>query len=242
MAGALSAEWLKFRRTGAWAVVVGPPVLLVLALLWYSSATDVTRQPEWLSWTVLDGWASIFVPMGAALLGGLAAHREIGAGNWVALRSRPVRPGTLYGAKLLVVLLQALASVVVLVALVLLGTALTGGGGAWQTVTAGTGIVLLTTLPLLLFHLWLAMAKGLGASLAVGGGGVLVASLLGGTSLGNGIWQVVPWAWPLRGAAGVIAGNWDRVTSVAGLAGALSLALLAGTLYWFGKWEGKAPD
>lgn len=39
---------------------------------------------------------------------------------------------------------------------------------------------------------------GLGASLGLGAVGLLLAAVVGGTSLGNGVWAFVPWAWPVR--------------------------------------------
>src|SRR5690606_11655279 len=55
----------------------------------------------------------------------------------------------------------------------------------------------ISILPLIALHLWISLAWGMGASISVGGSGILLSALMS-TSLGDKIWHYIPWGWPVR--------------------------------------------
>lgn len=119
---------------------------------------------------------------------------------------------------------------------------------------SGAGLAVLGALTLCILHLWLAIAFGFGATAAIGGVGLLVSAILGGTALGDEIWWCIPWAWPLRLAwhplllqlnvasgleTGVVDSYLDQVQIAAGLAVASFVLLFLAFGQWFSRWEGR---
>lgn len=253
MAGRIfSAEWLKYRRTATMWLLALTPAGLVAALAWYSSATG--RSDSWSDFLgpVYESWAMLCVPAGAALLAGLAVNYEEQVGGWHALRARPVPVGALYGGKLSVLAIHALISTLLLNFLTGIAGTILGAHGPvpWGTLFLAGVLCWIAALPQLAFQLWVAAARGFGASIAVGIPGLLIAALIGGTGLGSGVWPAVPWAWPpgILGAALNLAENGSRqissgpgpefyVATITGLALALSAALSVAGLLWFDRQE-----
>ncbi|WP_269462740.1 lantibiotic immunity ABC transporter MutG family permease subunit [Paenibacillus baekrokdamisoli] len=118
----------------------------------------------------------------------------------------------------------------------------------------GGTLALTGALSLLPLHLFLSLAYGQGASIGAGCGGFLIAGMIGTTTIGDAIWQFVPWAWSVRLSwnpilfmpnlslgktiqlAEVYQQNMDK-----GLAPVLICFLFLTLLgiVWFGKWEGR---
>ena len=197
--GTCSSEWIKYRRTFTWPLVLLGPVLWEAAVASYLTLRPSSGWREVFAWT-FEAWTQLFIPIGAALLAGLAASCEAQAGDWRALRTRPVAPGLLYAAKLLVLLAQTL-----------IGTALVGGAAGvaglaigapgpvpWATLALAAALAWVAALPVVSLQLWVATARGPGLSLGLGAVGLLLAAIVGGTSMGDAIWPLVPWAWPPR--------------------------------------------
>ena len=127
----------------------------------------------------------------------------------------------------------------------------------WLIFIAASILAIIGTMPLLALHLWASFRWGMGASIGISIGGLLMAALMGATSLGDKIWQFIPWTWPVRlailpGAYLQFAGGYAISTGsyflgfvlnqlVMGLA-ASSLCLVAaliGGFIWFNRWEGR---
>ncbi|MNW64329.1 hypothetical protein D3C74_426070 [compost metagenome] len=125
----------------------------------------------------------------------------------------------------------------------------------------GTGIFMLSgllalagSLALCVLHLFLALAFGLGASVGAGGAGLLVAAIIGTTSIGEAIWPCVPWSWPARLAGlpalampglplpeGFALSRFLQDELIRGLVPACMVFLLASvcSILWFCRWEGR---
>ncbi len=58
------------------------------------------------------------------------------------------------------------------------------GATIWLFLSAA-GLVVIGTLPLLAIHLWVSFAWGMGASIGISIGGILMAAILGLTSVGE---------------------------------------------------------
>ena len=202
--GAISSEWVKQRRTATRLLAFPVPAVVATVCAWYLSASG--DQPSWasLSRMVFELWTTLCVPAGAALFAGLSAGLEDGAGGWRALRARPVPSAALYSAKLTVLAAHTLTSSLALGVFVGVSGAVFGvpGGVPWVSLIALAVLCWAYALPLIALQLWIAEGWGLGAAVAVGIQGLLLAALVGGNSLGGGafgVWLAVPWAWPVRG-------------------------------------------
>ncbi|WP_233277851.1 lantibiotic immunity ABC transporter MutE/EpiE family permease subunit [Paenibacillus durus] len=201
MLKSIHSEWIKSRRTAI-------PWLLFLAPIAVTGIAALYVYPHHLekdAWTrMLDLinqlWFAVWFPLAWGLLSGLSTHLESASGGWRALRIRNVSPATLYGSKIAVLVIQTLLSTLWLAILTMIAGKMVAipFEAPWLGFIASFGTGWIASLPLLIVSLWL--AEGLGWAIAVGFGtlGILIASLIGATRLGVGIWQFIPWSWPIR--------------------------------------------
>lgn len=247
----LWVEWLKTKRSALRWLVVLLPALMGMVLAWY-----VAGRPWMSAVSAFSGffscWASLALPFLAAIAAGQLAAEEEGAGAFTGfLLSAKPRVQLYFGKLLMLVLL--LASATMMATLVFCsGLWLGGYENTFLGFYVRAAIVCwLAILPLAALYLWLAFAAGLGVSVGVGIGGVLVAALIGGTLLGDGIWPFVPWAWPLRLAMihSVLQAAQLNTEQLASLSSQSTLACLlallggivvtAASVRWFSRWEGR---
>lgn len=116
-------------------------------------------------------------------------------------------------------------------------------------------LMVVGTLPLLALHLWISFAWGMGASIGISMGGLLMAAILGLTGIGSRIWPLIPWTWPVK--LGMLPGalileesaairsteifSGIMHTAAVGFSAAAAglLLFLAGGMMWFHLWEGR---
>jgi ABC-2 type transport system permease protein len=184
-------------------------------------------------------------------------HQEELAGNFNGFLGSKLPRRDLYLGKLIMLILLASASTFLAVLALLAGLSfILNIPVPWPIYIAAAIMAIIGTFPLLAFHLWISFAWGMGASIGIGGGGILIAALMA-TSLGNKIWQFVPWAWPVRltGLAEayllylpgmeyppeIISSGFVVGQAIKGLvlAAIFFISLLAGGLIWFKMWEGR---
>lgn len=241
----LYAEWLKTAHSALRWLVILVPVVIGAAIGWYIVGRPWIA-PRGAFSGFFSAWAALVMPLGIAVIAGvLAAEEEENSFTAMRLCVRP--PTMFYLAKLvLLVLMLALATALAVGTFYLV---LQLGGydsGAYSACYGGAALTAwAAALPLVVLHLWLAMAKGLGASVGVGICGALVGALIGDTMLGDGIWQFVPWAWPLRLSLLTAVDPAQRLALAqpANIACAIALIsgilLTVGSLWWFSRWEGR---
>lgn len=247
----LWAEWLKTKRSALRWLVLFLPVLMGLVLTWYVAGRLWIDGSSAFS-GFFSCWAALALPFLASIIAGQLAAEEEGAGSFMGLLLSAKPRVQLYLSKLLA-LFVALAVATFLVTAVFCGGLWLGGyDNTLLGFYAEAALVSwLAVLPLAALHLWLAFAAGLGVSVGVGIGGVLVAALIGGTLLGDGIWPFVPWAWPLRlamlpsilqssqlNAAQLVrlSAQSDWACILAALGG---IVVTAASVWWFSRWEGR---
>lgn len=247
----LWAEWLKTKRSALRWLVLFLPVLMGLVLTWY-----VAGRPWIDGSSAFSGffscWAALALPFLASIIAGQLAAEEEGAGSFMGLLLSAKPRVQLYLSKLLA-LFAALAVATFLATAVFCGGLWLGGyDNTLLGFYAEAALVSwLAVLPLAALHLWLAFAAGLGVSVGVGIGGVLVAAMIGGTLLGDGIWPFVPWAWPLRlamlhsilQASQLDAAQLARLSAQSDWACILAalggIVVTAASVWWFSRWEGR---
>ncbi|WP_019911938.1 lantibiotic immunity ABC transporter MutG family permease subunit [Paenibacillus sp. HW567] len=245
----VSSDWLKTKRTPirllTAAAILGYPALF----LWYFARRAHTAELPFVIHEIFFDSASIVLPMGTGLLAGLLAAQEENAGHFNGLLGQNASRTMVYISKLL--LLVLLAAVFLFGSLLLLLPGMRyilhlEQPGAEMFLLSGL-LALAGSLAVCTFHLFLALAYGLGASIGAGGAGLLVAAIIGTTSIGDPIWPYVPWSWPARLArlpAAAMAGNSHTLLRdglIRGLVPASIVFLIATvcSILWFCRWEGR---
>ncbi|MNO25900.1 ABC-2 family transporter protein [compost metagenome] len=252
----LSSDWLKTKRTPVrWltgAVVLAYPALL----LWYFARPVRTAELPYDMHQAFFQSASIILPVGIGLLAGLLAAQEENAGHFNGLLGQSAPRTLIYLSKLL--------QLVLLMTVCLFGSLLVLLAGMRYLLhieQPAAGIFMLSgllalvgSLAICALHLFLALAFGLGASVGAGGAGLLVAAIVGTTSVGDAIWPCVPWSWPARLAGlpalampgvslpvGFQLSGFMREQLIRGLVPACAVFMLAAacSILWFCRWEGR---
>lgn len=238
----IRADWLKTRRTPIRWVVFALPVGYALTLLWYFSTFRVTPElPSKVYEAFFEAWC-VSLPLIYGLLTGLMGLQEEQAGGFRVLLGIPSARIRIYGSKLLLLIGVAFGSPLVSATIVVLGMKFGMGVENIHAEVFYVGALLSAagSMALGACHLWLGFAFGFGASVGVGGAGFLTAAIIGVTSVGDGIWGAVPWAWPVRLAMHPLA----SVDLPKGLLYACSLFAVVTvlSLLWFQRWEGRKRE
>lgn len=246
----LSSEWLRTKRTPIRWLTFCVPVLFSLCITAYLAARAGSTQN--LAFEVFfTAWAAIVIPVGAGVMAGFIVQEEELAGSFNGFLSVNLSRWKLYlGKYLLLVFCLAVSTLLATVVLCAGMQIFLPGGVNVRLFLEAAVLLVVGTLPLLALHLWAAFVWGMGASIGIGMGGLLVAALIGTTSLGNAVWQFVPWAWPAKLAAypsvfllqetpALVSASTHALTT--GLfASAIGLVLaLGGGILWFYRWEGR---
>jgi len=255
----LYAEWLKTKRTAVRLLTFCMPVVYAAIIVGYFALRGIDKHAQILVFQAFfEVWAACVIPLGIGVLSGLIVHYEELAGNFNGLLISKISRYRLYWSKFVLSVLIMTAST--LIATIALGVGLDvflGVSIGWPIFIAASILAIIGMFPLLALHLWAGFKWGMGASIGTSIGGLLMAALMGATSLGDKIWQFIPWTWPVRlailpGAYLQYAENMqfppELISSgyvlnqlVGGLA-ASSLCLIAaliGGIIWFNRWEGR---
>lgn len=207
-------EWLKTRRTPLrWTVFLSPLIFSAL-ILWYFSLRKTTLPVQIAIFEAFfEVWPALVIPAGAGLVSGLMVHQEGLAGNFGRLlgAGRPRRD--LYLGKLAMLVFLVFTSTLLAVLALAAGIwFLFRETIAWPVFLGAAFMMMIGTLPLLAFHLWISFARGMGASIGIGGGGLLMASLMA-TSLGQTICRLC------RGPGRCVSPDWRAHAGSIGPAG-----------------------
>lgn len=255
----LSSEWLKTRRTAVRWLTFCMPVVYAALIIGYIALRGTDENTKILVFQIFfEGWTAFVIPLGAGILSGFIVHQEELAGNFNGFLSSKVSRYQLYWGKFILLVLTMTASTLIATAVLCVGLKILPGVLiSWPIFIAAAILVVIGTVPLLALHLWASFAWGLGASIGISIGGLLMAALIGATSLGNEIWPFTPWAWPVRLAklpGAYLMFTPDRqlppeIISSDFIIDQLSMGLVAATIcfvvaliggsIWFNRWEGR---
>ena len=254
----LVSEWIKTKRTPIRWLTFLTPVIFTALIVWYFSLRTITVETQISIFEAFfESWTALVIPLGTGLISGIMIHQEELAGGFNGFLGSKLPRRSLYLGKLTMLILLASTSTLLAVLVLVAGLSfILKISVSWPTFLAAAVMAIIGNLPLFAFHLWISFAWGMGASIGIGSGGILIAALMA-TNLGNKIWPFVPWAWPVRlsGLAGVhllylpgmklshetLDSGFIKVQALKGLipAAVLFVALLAGGLVWFNRWEGR---
>jgi hypothetical protein len=176
LTGYFAAELVKGRKTILPWLCILMPIMFGLIALWRHAALG--------TWQI---WSILVLPFGSALLSAITWMPETAA--WRALTTRSTSVSKLYMTKLVVTWGYANASTIILL-LFLLPLKI-----SFTTVASFYLIYITLSFALIAFHLWLAVKYKIGVTLGAGAVFTLLALIIGGTGLGQGIWQFFPWTW-----------------------------------------------
>jgi len=254
----LLSEWMKTKRTPVRWITFLTPVIFAALIVWYFSFRTITADTQISIFEAFfEVWATMVIPVGAGLIPGIMIHQEELAGCFNGFLGSKLPRRDLYVGKFIMLALLASVSTLLGVLALIIGSSLfLRISVSWSIFLRAAIMAMIGTLPLLAFHLWISLAWGMGASIGIGSGGILIAALMA-TSLGDQIWPFVPWAWPVR--LSLLTGAElldltgmnlpssvkvsDYITSQAVKcfipAAVLFAVLLSGGLIWFQKWEGR---
>lgn len=244
----LSSDWLKTKRTAYRTIFFLLPPSVALVSLWYLSVHQRTSAAQANAYTLFFDLWTILIPFLTGLLAGILSSQEEQAGNFNGLLGTSVSRISIFFGKLLFLVLTTATSLFLSDILFVAGLVSFLHISGLQAVVflEGAILTLLGGLPLYVLHLWLSFTFGMGASISVGGAGLLIAAVCGLTSAGDHIWRFLPWAWPARlsqipetflvpSLSKSVAGNWTGI-----LLTILLFVLSTGcAAIWFCRWEGR---
>lgn len=196
----LSSDCLKTKRTAIRLIAAASPVAYALAMLWYLGHFTQTQDLQYKIHEVFFQAGTIFLPIVVGLLAGLICAQEEHAGNFNGMMGQMVPKALIYISKLLLLTMLVIVITFSSIFILLLGMKLLLhiGNIRVELFLLSGFLTIAGSLTLCSIHLFLGLAYGLGTSISVGGAGFLIAAILGATSVGDTIWQFMPWAWPVR--------------------------------------------
>lgn len=245
----LSSEWLRTKRTAVrWLTFFMPTVIAICTVAYLALRSDSAQAFAFEGFFTI--WSGIITPLLAGVLAGFAVHEEELAGNFNGFLGTGVSRARLFLGKFFLLLSCMVICILIAVMILSIGMKLFIPCGAdLKLFILAALLTSVGTFPLLALHLWISFAWGMGASIGVSFGGLLMAVLFGTTSLGVKIWQFIPWTWPVK--LGLLPGtvfvektqntidNAVNTGIMAFIAVAIALiVLLLGGILWFSKWEG----
>ncbi|MBX6395746.1 MAG: lantibiotic immunity ABC transporter MutE/EpiE family permease subunit [Alicyclobacillaceae bacterium] len=200
MLAAIHSEWLKYRRTPTYWIVIGGPLVMALAEWVFSLVAPGGHTWHLMLLTGYNWWVVLAIPLGSALLAALSSAYERRSGAWRILCAYPVGPSMLYAAKFAVLALQtAIANGLFAGFLLVTQIWHLAGPVPWGPLILGAAVGWLSGLTLLAIQLWFSTAFGFGVSVVLG----LVGLISGVFTSEHPAWLFDPWAWPLRALAPV---------------------------------------
>ncbi|MEZ0537889.1 lantibiotic immunity ABC transporter MutG family permease subunit [Caldicellulosiruptoraceae bacterium PP1] len=252
------SEWIKTKRTPIRWLTFLTPLIFTALITWYFSLKTITIYTQISIFKAFfEVWTAMVIPLGVGLISGLMIHQEELAGSFNGFLGSKLPRRDLYLGKLvMLILLTSVSTLLAVLALLVELNFILNIHIFWSIFVIAAIVAIIGTIPLLAFHLWISFAWGIGASVGIGGGSILIAALMA-TGLGDKIWQFVPWAWPVRlsGLIGtyllyltgmkypteILSSGFIANQAIKGLipAAIFFVSLLAGGLIWIERWEGR---
>lgn len=251
----LLSEWLKTKRTAVrWATLCMPLVFSLFSAVYLSIRPDSSQKFAFEGFFTI--WTVFVIPLGVGVLSGLIVDEEELAGNFNGFLLTGISRTKLYLGKFLLMFFCLSSCTFIAVLILCIGISLGMKGEIFTSVFVMASIfIVVGALPILAIHLWLSFAWGMGASIGMSIGGILMSALFGLTGLGTKIWQFIPWTWPIK--LGMLPGIYfsDAIqsnlkrellsnikqTMIIGGGSVLFwlTVILIGSVIWFNIWEGR---
>lgn len=249
----LSSEWLKTKRTFIRWLIFCMPIVYASLIIGYIGLRGIDNNTETLVFRFFfEVWAVFFSPLGTGIISGFIVYQEELAGGFNGFLSSKLPRYKLYFGKFTILLIALIISIFIATFTLFVGLSLFFGLLInWTVFIVSTIFVIVGTIPLLGLHLWVSFAWGMGASIGISIGGLLIAALMGVTNLGDKVWQFIPWTLPIRmsilsklylqGISEITSSEFvlnQLVMGIVAMAIFFVVSLVGGVI-WFNKWDGR---
>ncbi|MBC2576282.1 lantibiotic immunity ABC transporter MutG family permease subunit [Peptostreptococcus canis] len=256
----ISSEWMKTKRTMVRWINFFLPLLISGCIIGYVALRGMSSDFQMTTFqTFFEIWTIFVIPIGVGILAGYVVHQEELASSFNGFLSLRLPRYKLYLVKffplsIIIMISTFLATIVFYIGITLIFPELSN---IWLFFLIAAILVIIGTLPIIAIHLWVSFAWGTGVSIGIGICGLLMAGLIGRTSLGNSIWQFIPWTVPVRLVKNLspyllfsanmttppplVSSGWAVKQFLIGITSVgvcLFIVLLCGMI-WFSKWEGR---
>ncbi len=248
----LYADWIKTKRSQIRLIFIVITIIYPILMLWYFSNNKLQYQ----MYNDFFMTISVSLPILASLLSGLISAQEESAGHFSLILSSTVSRTTSYLSKLILLEFMTTISIFFSTFVLLLGMKFTLHieNIQYSLFFQGSLLTIIGCLFLYEFYLFLSLAFGMGASIALGGAGFLITAIIGGTIVGDRIWQYIPWTWSARLSQlqeffipginlpnGLLASEFVNQQYSKSLPFVIlgTITLLLVSLIWFNRWEGR---
>lgn len=241
------SEWLKTKRTIIrWLIFFLPLCFSACMAAYCAYRADLSVEFIYEAFYMV--WAALMMPVGIGVITGYYIYEEEAAGDFNNLLNIVVPKGKLYLGKFFLSVISLTICTILTTLMICIGLKVVRSGNIGAVLfLAASLLAVCGSLPILAVHVWVSFTWGMGASAGLGIAGILMAVLMGTTSLGDKLWYVLPWTYPVKmamfpmslslmseAASGVIR---QFVLAVV-LSIVFSIIFLAGGLAWFHNWEG----
>lgn len=254
----LCAEWLKTKRTAIRWITFIIPVLYSVIFLYYARLSHSETLQFQICKNFVQIWSMLIVPIGVGLVSSLLIYEEELAGEFNGFLGSVMPRCYVYLGKFIMTLFLSFVSFFIALIILLLGmkfVIMPNEQIYLDVFIKAFLMVQIGTLTIIAIHLWISLAFGRGASIGLGGGGILIAAVIGYYGVGDKIWKLVPWTYSLR-LSGYISTEIAQKQSDKSVLplinviqndmhNGLSAALISFILLtfmgimWFNKWEGR---
>ncbi|WP_343213135.1 lantibiotic immunity ABC transporter MutG family permease subunit [Fusibacter paucivorans] len=240
MRNAFVADFIKMKRTPvAWLQLLVPVVLTALYFIYYSFAGYHIIQNVWLFFVIIQ----IGYPIGASILVPILIGLERRMPNVQnALGVVPSRHSVYFG-KLCFLLCLSAASILVFEMGFYIGVNHFLGLHDTKIQPYLIVFVIMMISNIFLYSCLMTIAFRFGTSIVMilGIAGTVLAGYFE-TPIGNHLWQFMPWEWGVR-----LLENYFEISVTPVLPGiivmiVMTFAMLAFSIYWFSRWEGRVAD
>ncbi|MCZ4247975.1 lantibiotic immunity ABC transporter MutG family permease subunit [Bacillus amyloliquefaciens] len=245
----LKADFQKTKRTSfIWLHILIPLVCSVVFILYFYGRD----QSQFQQYKTFMEAIAVAMPLLIGVLCGMTASLEEQAGKFKVLLGSTSPKIIAYVSKTLLLIFMNICSVSISLIIYLLGLkfilqvpnlsyTIFITGGAW--LVAGS-------IALYFIYFFISFMFGTGASVLIGGAGLLMTSLMN-TGLGDIIWKFNPWAWGIRlsGLNGMLQFKeineklkpfFIQEINIGALIVIFSIiCLFTVSLIWFSRWEGR---
>ncbi|GIO25219.1 lantibiotic immunity ABC transporter MutE/EpiE family permease subunit [Oceanobacillus sp. J11TS1] len=183
----IAAENLSLKRTFTRKLLFIVPFVNVILSFLMNPTFFVSGTFNW--------WSIIFMPLLIGLLCSMVNKKEIKAGNYSVLFSKPLAFEKVWYGKITVLALYTLISMIIFAVLLVLVGILFPGYAIMQA-NRFEAIILLWLTSLWQIPFCLFLARKFGLIIAVGVN--FICGLFMGTLAAYHFWWIIPWAWPVR--------------------------------------------
>lgn len=192
----MKSDFMKMKRTPFYWIHICLPVAGIMLFLGYYSFSS------WDSISKINGYLealSLTFPVLISIVTSIVIDQEVMAGKFKEMLSTEYGKGTCLLSKILMLLLSGLISLTLAVGGFFIGFQyiLKQNSLSLNFYINAILIIFAAQIFLYLFHLWLSIKLGSGASIGMGIFESLISALLI-TGLGDGIWQWIPCGWSVR--------------------------------------------